>query len=322
VALPTERLVDTNGVRLRVTEAGERGAPVVVLAHGFPELAYSWRHQIPVLADAGYHVLAPDQRGYGGSSRPEAIEAYTIHELVADIVGLLDDVGADRAAWIGHDWGAPVVWHAPLLHPDRVAAVAGLSVPPLPRANSAPTKTWRKIFGDNFFYILYFQEPGLADAELNGDPARTIRRMIGGLEQPDDDDAALRMVAPGPEGFIDRLPEPDGLPGWISQDEIDHYIAEFTRTGFTGGLNWYRNFDRNWELTPDLDGAKISVPALFMAGTADPVGSFTRTDRVGEVIAGPYRQVMIDGAGHWLQQERPDEVNAHLLEFLGGLELR
>ena len=154
---------------------------MVVLAHGFPELAYSWRHQIPALAEAGYHVLAPDQRGYGGSSRPDAIEAYNIHELTADLVGLLDDVGAERAVWVGHDWGAIVVWNAPLLHPDRVAAVAALSVPPLPRAQQPPTQAFRRTFGENFFYILYFQEPGVADAELNGDPARTMRRMMGGL---------------------------------------------------------------------------------------------------------------------------------------------
>jgi pimeloyl-ACP methyl ester carboxylesterase len=315
----TERLVDTNGVQLRVIEAGDRGAPVVILAHGFPELAYSWRHQIPALAQAGYHVLAPDQRGYGGSSRPDAIEAYSIRELTADLVGLLDDVGAERAVWIGHDWGAVVVWNAPLLHPDRVAAVAALSVPALPRPQVPPTQAFRKMFGKNFFYILYFQEPGVADAELDADPARTMRRTMGGPRASGDRSAALRMVAPGPEGFIDRLPEPDALPDWISQDELDHYVSEFSRTGFTGGLNWYRNFDRNWETTPELAGAKISVPCLFIGGTADPVLSFTRADRASEVISGQYRQVMIDGAGHWLQQERPDEVNANLLEFLKGL---
>jgi epoxide hydrolase A/B len=318
----TERFVDTNGVRLRVTEAGDRGAPVVILAHGFPELAYSWRHQIPALAEAGYHVLAPDQRGYGGSSRPDAVEAYNIHELTADLVGLLDDVGAERAAWIGHDWGAIVVWNAPLLHPDRVAAVAALSVPVVPRAKVPPTQAFRKTFGENFFYMLYFQEPGVADAELDADPARTMRRMMGGLRASGDRSAAIRMVTPGVEGFVDRLPEPEELPAWISQAELDHYISEFSRTGFTGGLNWYRNLDRNWETTPELVDAKITVPSLFIGGTADPVLSFTRADRAAKVITGPYRQVMIDGAGHWLQQERPDEVNAALLDFLDGLELR
>ncbi len=318
----TERLVDTNGVALRVVEAGDRGAPVVVLAHGFPELAYSWRHQISALADAGYHVLAPDQRGYGGSSRPDAIEAYDIHQLTADIVGLLDDVGAERAVWVGHDWGAVVVWNAPLLHPDRVSAVAALSVPVVPRAKVPPTQAFRKVFGENFFYMVYFQEPGVADAELDGDPARTLRRLMAGPGSMADETAALRMLAPGPEGFIDRLPEPDELPDWISQDELEHYISEFTRTGFTGGLNWYRNFDRNWETTPELAGAKISVPCLFIGGTADPVLAFTRADRAAAAISGPYTQVMLEGAGHWLPQERPDEVNAALLDFLKGLELQ
>ena len=318
--LATERLVDTNGVRLRVIEAGDRGAPTVVLAHGFPELAYSWRRQIPALVDAGYHVLAPDQRGYGGSSCPNAVEGYDIHHLNGDIVGLLDDVGAEKAVWVGHDWGAIVVWNAPLLHPDRVVAVAALSVPPVPRPKTPTTQALRRIFGETFFYILYFQEPGVADAELNGDPARTMRRLLGSLRTSGDPSAGIQMPPPDAEGFIDRIPEPDGLPDWLSQDELDHYISEFTRTGFTGGLNWYRNMDRNWETTPELAGAKTSVPCLFIGGAADPVLMFTRRDRAAEVVSGPYREVMLDGAGHWLQQERPDEVNATLLEFLKGLQ--
>jgi pimeloyl-ACP methyl ester carboxylesterase len=318
----TERLVDTNGVQLRVTEAGDRGAPVVILAHGFPELAYSWRHQIPALADAGYHVLAPDQRGYGGSSRPDAVQAYDIGALTGDIVGLLDDVGAQRAVWVGHDWGAPVAWGAAQLQPDRVAAVVGLSVPPVPRPQVPPTQAFRMVFGENFFYMLYFQQPGVADSELGSDPARTMRRMIGGLRPPEDSAAATRMLAPGPMGFIDRLPEPAGLPDWISADELDHYVAEFARTGFTGGLNWYRNLDRNWEIMADPVTATVTVPALFIGGTEDPVLGFTRRDRAAEVVTGPYREVMIEGAGHWLQQERPDEVNAVLLDFLAGLKLR
>ena len=316
MAGPTERFVDTNGVRLRVTEAGAADAPVLILAHGFPELAYSWRHQIPVLADAGFRVLAPDQRGYGGSSRPDDAAAYDIAALTADLVGVLDDAGAQRAVWVGHDWGAPVAWSAAQLHPERVAAVVGLSVPPVPRPRLPPTRAFRMIFGDNFFYMLYFQEPGVADAELGADPARTLRRMIGGLRPPDGAAAAARMVAPGPMGFIERLPEPGGLPAWISADEFDHYVAEFARTGFTGGLNWYRNLDRNWEIMADPPAATIAVPALFIAGTADPVLGFTRRDRATDVVSGPYREVLIDGAGHWLQQERPGEVNAALLEFL------
>jgi pimeloyl-ACP methyl ester carboxylesterase len=296
VLTSAERSVDTNGVRLRVIEAGERGAPVIVLAHGFPELAYSWRHQIPVLAEAGYHVLAPDQRGYGGSSRPDAVEDYDIHALTADLVGLLDDVGAEQAVFIGHDWGAMVVWHAALLHPDRVRAVAGLSVPPIPRARSRPTDRWREKFGEDF-YMLRFQEPGVADAEMAADVAATMRGMFAGLIEGD---------AP--------------LPDWISADEFDYYVTEFGRTGFTGALNWYRNYDRNWASTPHLAGAQTTVPALFVGGTADPIGVTMNPARAREVAAGPYTEEWVDGAGHWVQQERPGDVNRILLAFLRQVE--
>jgi pimeloyl-ACP methyl ester carboxylesterase len=321
VLTSTERLVETNGVQLRVIDAGDTGAPVVVLAHGFPELAYSWRHQIPALTEAGYRVLAPDQRGYGGSSKPDAVDAYNVVELSADIVGLLDDVGAERAVIVGHDFGSVVAWGAPLLHPDRFAGVVGLSVPPVPRPRVPTTQAFRKVFGDNFFYILYFQEPGRADAELSRDPATTLRRLMGPLSTADEA-AALRMLQPGPEGFIDRIPEPGGLPDWISQDEFDHYVAEFTRTGFTGPLNWYRCFDRNWQLTATTPAATISVPSLFIGGGSDPTLLYTPRDRVRDLVSGDYREVMIEGAGHWLQQERPAEVNETLLDFLARLELR
>lgn len=322
VRVSTERFIDTNGVQLRVIEAGERGAPVVILAHGFPELAYSWRHQIPALASAGYHVLAPDQRGYGGSSRPAAIEAYDIHALTGDLVGLLDAIDVERAAFVGHDWGAVVSWNTPILHPDRVAAVAGLSMPPLPRPHIPPTQAFRKLFGENFFYILYFQQPGVADAELDADPTRTMQTMIGGLRPPTDQAAAALMLAPGPTGFLDRFPAQAALPEWINQDELDHYVTAFSRTGFTGPLNWYRNLDRNWETTADRAANTIDVPALFMAGTADPVLGFTPKDGAEKLVTGPFRQVLLDGAGHWLQQERADEVNAALVDFLAGSALR
>jgi pimeloyl-ACP methyl ester carboxylesterase len=321
VVTSTERLVETNGVQLRVTEAGDRGAPVVVLAHGFPELAYSWRHQIPPLAEAGYHVLAPDQRGYGGSSKPDAVENYNIVALCDDIAGLLDDAGARRAAIVGHDWGAMVAWNFALLHPDRVVGVVGMSVPPVPRPLAPPTKIWRETFGENFFYILYFQAPGVADADLSRDTKETMLRVFGGPRRPDDTDAVARMLAPGPRGWVERLPKPTELAGWIGRDEFDHYVAEFARTGFTGGLNWYRNFDRNWELTATMPAATITVPSLFITGSADPVRHFTRSDRAREVATGEYQEIVLDGAGHWIQQERPEQVNEALLTFLSGLEM-
>jgi len=303
----TKRSVETNGVQLQVTEAGDRGAPVVVLAHGFPELAHSWRHQIPALAAAGYHVLAPDQRGYAGSSRPSAIEDYDIVHLTGDLAGLLDDVGAERAVMVGHDWGSPVVCNFALLHPDRVAAVAALSVPPVPRASAPPTEIWRRKVGDNYFYILYFQEPGPADAALGRDVRASMRRMV-----------AEEGFATPPDSVADKPLPP--LPDWLTEDEFEEYVTAFTESGFTGPLNWYRNFDRNWQLTETTPAPTITVPTLFLAGSADPVLSFTPRDRVRDVVTGDYREVMIDGAGHWLQQERPDEVNAVLLEFLDGLK--
>ena len=317
----TERLVDTNGVQLRVTEAGDRGAPAVLLAHGFPDLAYGWRHQISALADAGYHVLAPDQRGYGGSTRPDAVEDYNIVSLSGDLIGLLDDVGADRAVFVGHDWGANVVWFTGLQHPDRVAGVVGVSVPPIPRPRVPPTQAFRKIFGDNFFYMLYFQEPGVADAELARHPATTLRRLLSGGMASGDQGAGLRMLRPGPEGFIERLTEPGTLPDWMSQDEFDHYVEEFSRNGFTGPLNWYRNLDRNWELTKTTPAASITVPSMLIAGSADPILAFTARNRYAEVVSGDYREVMLDGAGHWIQQQLPDEVNEALLDYLSRLEL-
>lgn len=319
VVTSTERLVERNGVRLRVVEAGDADDPAVLLVHGFPELAYSWRHQIPALVEAGYRVLAPDMRGYGRSSLPERIEDYDIAALTGDLVAILDDAGVDRAVFVGHDWGAATVWAAAQLHPSRVSAVVGMSVPPLPRGELPPTESFRKTFGDHFFYMLYFQEPGVADAELGGDPARTLSRLFGGqIDKADRDAFRARMFAPGPEGWIDRIPQPRALGDWISQDEFDHYVSEFTRTGFTGGLNWYRNLDRNWELTASAI-TTINVPAMFLTGADDPVASFMPAERANEVVTGPFRVVSVDGAGHWVQQECPDAVNTALLEFLGGL---
>lgn len=309
------RHIETNGVRLRVTEAGDPGAPLVVLCHGFPELAFSWRHQVAALAAAGYHVLAPDQRGYGGSDRPAAIDAYTVTELSADIIGLLDDVDGEQAVLVGHDFGAVVAWTAPLLHPDRFSAVAGLSLPPVPRPTVPTTQAFRRIFADNFFYILYFQEPGPADAELEADPATTMRRLFA-TAPAGDEAAALRMLAPGPDGFLARIPEPGGLPDWISEQDFQTYVEEFTRTGFTAALNWYRCFDRNWELTAGTRAATIEAPALFIGGTADATLAYTPRHRVREVATGEYREVMISGAGHWLTEECPHDVTHALLDFL------
>lgn len=318
----TERTIATNGVELRVTEAGD--GPLVVLAHGFPELAYSWRHQIPALAAAGYHVVAPDQRGYGRSSRPEAIEAYDVHQLTADLIGVLDALDERQAVFVGHDWGSIVASHQTTMHADRVAGLVNMSVPFIPRGDVAPTTMFRAIFADNFFYMLYFQEPGPADAELNGDPARTIRRLLAAQAPGADGGGGLpeSMFANDGRGFIDRISEPEGLPDWLTQAELDHYIAEFTRTGFTGGLNWYRNLDRNWETTAEYAGAKVTVPSLFIGGTLDPVIMMSPPSSAHPSLSDHRGDVLIDGAGHWVQQEAAGAVNTALIQFLDDLHLR
>ncbi|MGE5696704.1 MAG: alpha/beta fold hydrolase, partial [Candidatus Sericytochromatia bacterium] len=194
-------------------------------------------------------------------------------------------------------------------------------VPPVPRPLEPPTQIWRERFGENFFYILYFQEPGVADADLSRDTRETMLRVFGGPRRPEDRGASARMLAPGPEGWVERLPQPIALADWITQAEFDHYVDEFTRTGFTGGLNWYRNFDRNWELTAHTPATTITVPSLFITGSKDAVRTFTRSDRATEVATGEYEELVIDGAGHWIQQELPDTVNQALLKFLSGLEM-
>lgn len=323
IAGVTERTVSTNGVDLHVLDAGPADGPVVVLAHGFPELAYSWRHQIPALAAAGYRVLAPDQRGYGRSSRPDEVTDYDITHLTDDLLGLLDDVDATDATFVGHDWGSMVVWQMALLHPDRVNGVVGMSVPFLPRTPMPPVEMMRAVFADNFFYIVYFQEPGVADAELGADPARTMRRMLCGVAIRAGDDSAeqaINMAANDGRGFVDRIPEPDLLPEWLHQDELDFYVAEFERTGFTGGINWYRNMDRNWELTPQNQDKHLAMPAAFIGGSADPVLVMTPIDGQAAWLDDFRGNTIVDGAGHWVQQEAPGPVNDALLGFLADIE--
>jgi len=312
----TERTVVTDGAEVHLVDAGE--GPLVVLSHGFPELGYSWRHQVPALAAAGYRVLAPDQRGYGRTSRPDATEDYDILALTGDLLALLDDVGEERAVFVGHDWGAMVVWNLALLAPARVAGVVGMSVPFVPRPPAPPIQIMRQLFGDAFFYMLHFQEPGVAEADLGADPATTMRRLLAAQMRDEIDPATF---APDGRGFVDRIPEPDGLPDWLSQAELDHYVAEFTRTGFRGPVSWYRNLDRNWELTAHVAQAKVEAPSLFIGGSRDPVLLMTPPTVGADWLTDHRGDVLVDGAGHWVQQEAPGPVNAALVDFLAGLDL-
>jgi pimeloyl-ACP methyl ester carboxylesterase len=288
------RQVQIGGIDLHVAEQGE-GKPVV-LVHGFPELWYSWRHQMAALAAAGYRAIAPDMRGFGRSSAPEEVEAYDVVELCGDVAGLLDDVGAEEAAIVGHDWGANVAWHFALIHPERTACVAGISVPLVPRAPAPPIPIMRKHLGEDF-YIVWFQEPGVADEALARDARRT-------LLTPEVWTAAWAAKDENPR-----------VPPFMTEDDVAVYVEEYERTGFTGGLNWYRNIDRNWQRTAEYDERKIEMPALFMAGTRDSTMKWMSPDVMTSRVT-DLRSEMVEGAGHWLQQERPGEVNAGLLGLL------
>lgn len=314
----TYRTVHTNGVDLQVAEAGE--GPLVVLCHGFPELSYSWRHQMRALAEAGYHAVAPDQRGYGGSTRPADVSDYDIVHLTDDVFGLIDAFGERDAVLVGHDWGAPVVWTAAQRDPARLRGVMGMSVPFTPRPPMPPIEIFKQLFTDTWFYILYFQEPGVADANLAADTGETMRRFMCAISG-DAVDGAMSSLAGARDGrgMVERLPEATSLPAWLTEEDLAHYTAEFTRTGFTGGVNWYRNFDRNWELTAGLDGRGIDIPAAFVAGSKDPVLLMSPPDAMTQWIPDLRGITIVPGAGHWVQQERPDEVNASLLGFLASL---
>ncbi|HEV7694344.1 MAG TPA: alpha/beta hydrolase [Hyphomonadaceae bacterium] len=316
------RMVQTNGIRLRVAEMGTENtkAPLVVLAHGWPESWYSWRHQIPAIAAAGYRVIAPDMRGYGGSDRPPAIEDYDITHTSGDIVGLLDAYGAEKAVLIGHDWGAIVTWNTVLLHPDRFSAMVAMSVPNGGRAASPPLTGMRAAAGENFQYIVYANEPGgLAEKEYDSNP----RGLLSGLYTSKDtpvDPPAVTDPKRSAGGWIPRLGKPKALPPWLTQADLDYFVSQFQQAGFRGGVNYYRNFDRNWEITPQLAGARIKAPVAFIAGVDDVVIRGAKEDALRTQmsrVADDLRDVkLVPGAGHWVQQEKPQEVNDFVLDFL------
>ena len=299
-ALRAPRLLDVGGgIELSTIEAGE--GPLVVLCHGFPELAFSWRHQIPALAAAGYRVLAPDMRGYGASSAPAEVGAYDVLSLCADMTGLLDAAGEESAIFIGHDWGANVVWWLAAIEPQRVRAVAGLSVPFVPRAPAAPIPILRANLGEDF-YIVWFQEPGVADEALGRDVRRTLttsRQWTAGWAEVQG--AELKR------------------PQWLSEAELQVYIDAFARTGFSGGLNWYRNIDRNWQLTEPYGERRIEQPSMFLTGELDMVKRFMPAEAMDGWVTDLRAKVIVPDAGHWVQQQAPEAVNDALSEFLMGL---
>jgi pimeloyl-ACP methyl ester carboxylesterase len=318
---PEFKFVETNGIRLRVALAGQ--GPLVVLVHGWPESWYSWRHQIPALANAGYRVAAPDVRGYGGSDKPAPIEAYSIKEMCADIAGLIQGLGERQAILIGHDWGAPIVWNTALFFPDKVRAVAGLSVPFTGRGPAPRIELFRNLYKDRFFYQLYFQEPGVAEAEFEADLLTSLRKIYYSHS------GEGMKAGPGPKKapdakYLDGLIDPDPLPNWLTPSDLEYYAGEFARSGFRGPLNRYRTSALDFAQQEEIAKLRIEQPTAFIAGSLDPVLSFFPGIDLVAIMRERVKDLrlvrLLDGAGHWIQQERPVEVNAALLEFLATLK--
>jgi pimeloyl-ACP methyl ester carboxylesterase len=320
VAEVTHEQVATNGVELHVAVAGPSEGPPVVLCHGFPELWYSWRHQLVALGDAGYRAFAPDLRGYGGSSAPKEVADYGSDKLTGDLCGLLDHYGYDKAAFSGHDWGAMVVWEMGRLHPERVSSIYAMSVP-YSSAPGPPTEIFRHIFGDKFFYMLYFQDVGPAEAEFDENPRLYVRTMLysAGGEGMAKGRALVGDAPAAGTRFLDILqPAPDALPAWLTEHDVDVYTEGLKRSGLFGPLSFYRNLDANWGRSKDLPASLYTMPTGFLTGSLDPVVIMQPhgVDVMKEQLPDFRGATVVDGAGHWVQQESPAETNAALLSFL------
>ncbi len=320
--------VDAFGTRIHVAETGS--GPAVLFVHGFPESWYSWRYQLPVVAAAGYRAIAIDVRGYGRSQAPAAVADYSMMRHVGDNVGVLRALDCETATIIGHDWGSPIAWSSALLRPDIFRAVGLLSVPYNVRNDFKPSAQFRMMGADEEFYIEYFQEPGRAEAEIETDLAGWLLGMYYAASgdgvrarRATGDAAGGRFTVASGGQLRDRFiwPEPGQWPGWMSEEDFDYYLSEFLRTGFSGGLNRYRNVDRDWADTAAWDNASIMQPSLFVGGELDGptmwgAGSIAKFDKT---MPNLHKSVIVDGSGHWVQQEAADQVNAELIEFLAAV---
>jgi pimeloyl-ACP methyl ester carboxylesterase len=314
-------IVDTNGIRLHVAEQGE--GPLVLLVHGFPESWYSWRHQLPALAEAGFRAAAIDVRGYGRSSKPPAVDDYRMVTMVGDIVGAVSALGEESAFIVGHDWGSPITANSCLLRPDVFRGMALLSVPYSARSSTNPLKAMRAMAGDQEFYIEYFQQPGRAEAEIEADVRSWLLGFYftaSGDAPPPEPGKSMATVEPGGE-LRDHLVVPEKLPAWLTEDDLELYAGEFERTGFTGGLNRYRNVERDWYDLAAFHGRPITVPSLFIGGDRDGptvwgAGAIAQFHRTLTDLRGSH---ILPGCGHWTQQERADDVNSLLIDFFRKL---
>lgn len=321
---PKLHFIETNGIRMRVAEMGS--GPLVVMLHGFPESWYSWRHQLPALAKAGYRAVAPDMRGYGRTAAPKGVEKYDIIHLTDDVVGILDALGEKSAVVIGHDWGASVAWDCAALHPDRFRAVLNLANPYSGRGSKDVPPIWNlnRIAKDNFFYILYFQEADAPEAELDKDPRESLLRIYG--TSFDVAHEAPEVIDPkrSAGGLLPRIAKPKELPGWFTSEDLNYYATEFKRTGFGGGINWYRNIDRNWGLTSIFAGKKLPQPFFFIAGAKDQnlwgQGSGQLLKRFSRDAAAFRGIKLFPDGDHFINQSKPEETNRLIVAFLKSLD--
>ncbi len=316
----THRLVPSPAGRVHLVEQG--AGPLVLLVHGFPEFWYSWRHQLPVLAAAGYRAVAVDVRGYGRSAKPVDVAAYGMLDLIEDNVAVVRALGEETAVIVGHDWGSTIAAHAALVRPDVFRAVGLLSVPYAPPGGPRPSEVFAGMGGDEEFYVSYFQEPGRAEAEIEPD----VRGWLAGFYAALSGDTRVPPDAPAPE-FVsrggtlrDRFPT-GRLPDWLSEEELDVYAGEFERTGLTGGLNRYRNMDRDWADLADFRGQPLTQPSLFVGGTLDGPTTWLAQaiEAFPTTLPGLVSSQILDGCGHWMQQERRAEVNEILTGWLAAL---
>ena len=316
------RMIKSNGLNMRIAEMGDEG-PLILLVHGWPESWYSWRHQITALANAGYRVVAPDMRGYGETDAPSNVDDYDIVHLAGDMVGILDALDEEKAIMVGHDWGAIVAWHSVLLHPERFSSLIAMSVPYSGRPKQSLMEGWKATYGDNFFYILYHNEPGgIAEAEYDSDPRGILSRLYLSPKSPREAPTITnRSRSAG--GWIGRLGAPKGLPSWLTEEDLDYIVSQFENAGFRGGINYYRNFQRNWEITENLQDVKVKVPTLFIAGEKDMVIAHATaedlTRGMNRAVDDLRGVVLIPDIGHWVQQEAPEQTNVAMLKFLKEL---
>jgi pimeloyl-ACP methyl ester carboxylesterase len=319
----THEQISTNGIELHVATTGPKHGKPVVLCHGFPELWYSWRHQLSALGEAGYRVFAPDLRGYGGSSHPKEVAAYGSDQLTGDMCGLLDHYGYEQAAFTGHDWGSMLVWELGRLHPDRVSSIYNMSVP-YSNAPAPPTQIFEAIFAGKFFYMLYFQPVGPAEEEFEADPRHFLRTMLYSAGGEGIAHGSPLMPDAPREGtrFMDILsPAPETLPAWVTEADVDTYAAAFKKSGFFGPVSFYRNMDANWERSKDIPPSVYTMPTGFLTGSLDPVNVMMpgAVETMAEVLPDFRSATIVEGAGHWVQQEAPEETNAALLHFLSSM---